>query len=136
MYLIWYAPNVKTSISEEYFKGRRSEAGYADAYKTAARRISMFDDLVHAMDERRLGLKLSKADLARRADLPPTAVRRLFSQQHKNPTLATLVAIADALQTSLSLIPEEVSVELGAQSQAAPTPAGRDHESGTQRRTA
>jgi hypothetical protein len=29
--------------------------------------------------------------------MPPAAVRRLFSQQQKNPTLSTLVAIADAL---------------------------------------
>jgi hypothetical protein len=29
--------------------------------------------------------------------MPPAAVRRLFSQQKKNPKLTTLIAISDAL---------------------------------------
>jgi transcriptional regulator with XRE-family HTH domain len=57
----------------------------------------MFDDVVHSLDSRRVELGLTKAELARRADMPAAAVRRLFSQQQKNPTLSTLIAIADAL---------------------------------------
>jgi transcriptional regulator with XRE-family HTH domain len=57
----------------------------------------MFDDVVHSLDARRVELGFTKAELARRADMPPAAVRRLFSQQQKNPTLTTLMAIADAL---------------------------------------
>lgn len=104
-----YTLKVNPNSAEEYFEGRRAEPGYQEAYDAASRRIAMFDDLVQAMDERRLERGLSKADLARRADLPPTAVRRLFSQQHKNPTLTTLVAIADALETNFSLVPQNES---------------------------
>jgi transcriptional regulator with XRE-family HTH domain len=64
----------------------------------------MFDDLVRSLDTRRQELGLTKADLAQRSKLPPAAVRRLFSQQHKNPTLTTLVAIADALDVRVCAV--------------------------------
>jgi transcriptional regulator with XRE-family HTH domain len=59
--------------------------------------MAMFDDVICSLDARRVEIGLTKAELARRADMPPAAVRRLFSQQQKNPTLTTLIAIADAL---------------------------------------
>jgi len=58
----------------------------------------MFDDVVRSLDARREELGMTKAELARRADMPSAVIRRLFSQQHKNPTLTSLVAIADALE--------------------------------------
>ncbi|MGH9303770.1 MAG: helix-turn-helix domain-containing protein [Acidimicrobiales bacterium] len=70
----------------------------------------MFDDVVRSLDARRLELGLTKADVAARANMPSAAVRRLFSQQQKNPTLVTLVAIADALDLHISVMPrKEVS---------------------------
>lgn len=85
------------TAAEKYLDHRHSDPEYAEAYETASRRVAMFDDVVRALDSRRVDLGLTKAELARRADMPPAAVRRLFSQQQKNPTLSTLVAIADAL---------------------------------------
>ncbi len=48
-------------------------------------------------------LGLSKAELGRRADLAPEAVRRLFSVDSPNPTAITLAALAEALD--LDLVP-------------------------------
>jgi transcriptional regulator with XRE-family HTH domain len=71
----------------------------------------MFDDVVHSLDSRRVEMGLTKAELARRADTPPAAVRRLFSQQQKNPTLSTLVAIADALDLRIKAT-KEVGIQV------------------------
>ena len=49
----------------------------------------------------------AKAELARRAGMPPEAVRRLFSVEGPNPTAATLVALADALDLELVARPAE-----------------------------
>lgn len=49
----------------------------------------------------REALGLSKAELARRAGLPPEAVRRLFTMRSPNPTATTLVALARAMDLDL-----------------------------------
>jgi len=63
---------------------------------------------VEEVDERREALGMTKAELARRADIAPEAVRRLFSADNPNPTIGTLTAIADTL--GLELVPRERQV--------------------------
>ena len=65
------------------------------------------DAVVAALDERRVELEMSKAELARVAGLTPAVVRRLFSTDRPNPTLGTLVALASAM--GLELRPEQRS---------------------------
>jgi DNA-binding phage protein len=89
--------------ADRYFARRASEPGYAEAYDEARRRDAI-DRLVRALDDRREELGLSKAELARRAELAPEAVRRLFSADSPNPTIGTLTALADAL--GLELVPQ------------------------------
>jgi len=89
--------------ADRYFERRASEPGYAEAYDEARRRVDAIDRLVRALDDRREELGLSKAELARRAELAPEAVRRLFSVDSPNPTIGTLTALADAL--GLELVP-------------------------------
>jgi len=93
---------VKTG-AERYFARRAQEPAFADAYDTSRRRIDQIDRLVRALDERRDALGLSKAELARRSEIAPEAVRRLFSAGALNPTIATLTAIADTLGLELVL---------------------------------
>jgi DNA-binding phage protein len=130
------------TAAEERFARLRSDPEYGEAYRAATRRITMFDDVVRSLDARRQELGLTKADLASRASMPAAAVRRLFSQQQKNPTLATLVAIADALDLCISVLPrEDVAERL---STSSPRPLGASVPAteapsrtfGTRRRTA
>lgn len=103
-----YTVTVKPrTAAEKYFERRRANPSYAEAHERALRRVEMFDDMVRSLDARREELGMTKAELARRADMPPAVVRRLFSQQRKNPTLASLVAIADALGMWLCVAPEK-----------------------------
>jgi transcriptional regulator with XRE-family HTH domain len=77
------------------------------AHDAAARRIRHIDDLVRAIDARRVELGWTKAELARRAGMQPEAVRRLFSAEGPNPTAATLVALADVLGLEVVARPVE-----------------------------
>ena len=85
------------SGAERYLAQRAESKEFAGHYDEARRHIDQIDDLVHALDERRNTLGLSKAELARRAGIAPEVIRRLFSANSPNPTIATLTAIADSL---------------------------------------
>ena len=80
--------------AERYLKGRLRDPEYRHAYERSRQRIDQIDRVIRALDDRREELHFSKAELARRAEMPPEAVRRLFSAERPNPTLHTLAAIA------------------------------------------
>ena len=91
--------------AERYLSTLVARPGFAEEYDEARRRIDQIDRLVNALDEQRTALDISKAELARRADLAPEVVRRLFSAENPNPTIGTLTAIADAM--GLEFVPRE-----------------------------
>lgn len=135
-YTVFMGPR---TAAEKHLERQLSDPSYAAAYERASRRIAMFDDVIRSLEARREDLGVTKAELARRADMPPAVVRRLFSQQHKNPTLTSLAAIADALGLKICVAPGEssprLSISAAAQKPAASTsPPSRAY--GTRRRTA
>lgn len=64
-------------------------------------RVRAIDELVRSIDHCREERGLTKAELARKAGLPPEAVRRLFTMRSPNPTATTLVALTRALDLDL-----------------------------------
>lgn len=113
--------------AERYLARRLEDPEYRTAYEQARERIDQIDTVIRALDDRRTELNFTKADLARRAGVKPEAIRRLFSAEKPNPTLATLVALAGALD--LELRPQPRRPRTG-------TTRGRSAASGTRRRTA
>lgn len=109
------------TAAERYLRRRLEDAEYADAYRTARDNIDRVDALVRSIEGRRQELGLTKAELARRAGLKPEAVRRLLSATQPNPTLATLLSIAKALDSSLALMPSRAM--RGAQRKSSATQA-------------
>ena len=91
--------------AERYLRQRMGDPAYRAAYDEARAHIDRIDSVIRALDERRGDLELSKAELARRAGVKPEAIRRLFSAERPNPTLSTLVAVADALDMELRPVP-------------------------------
>jgi hypothetical protein len=87
--------------AERYLAKQQKDPEYRATYDEARRRIDQVGAIVQALDDRREALGLTKAELARRADLAPEAVRRLFSVDSPNPTAITLAALADALEVDL-----------------------------------
>ena len=94
--------------AERYLGQRRRSPEYEQSYEAARRRVEQIDSIIRVLDQRRCNLELSKAELARRADLRPEVIRRLFSAESPNPTLSTLVALAEALDMELAAEPLEV----------------------------
>lgn len=90
--------------AERYFADRMKNPSYADAYGRARARVAFVDELMQSLDEERRARNLTKAELARRAGLKPEAVRRLFSHTPVNPTLATLCALANALDVEVRVV--------------------------------
>ena len=93
--------------AERYFAERRKAPEFEVAYQAARRRTSQIDAIIRELDHRRSSLNLTKAEVARRADLRPEVVRRLLSAENPNPTLATLAAVADALEMEVALMPRK-----------------------------
>ncbi len=91
--------------AEKYFADRMLDPAHRVEHAAATKRIRNTDAIVRALDQKREANGLSKAELARRADLPPEAVRRLFSANCVNPTLGTITALAGALNVELVLQP-------------------------------
>lgn len=89
--------------AERYFAERMKNPEYRAAYDESSKRILAVDQVVRALEEQREIHGITKAELARRAGLPPEAVRRLFSSKSANPTLATVTALADALEVDVVL---------------------------------
>lgn len=98
--------------AERYFAEQKRDPEYRALYEEARRRIDQVDNLVRSLDARREALGLSKAELARRADLAPELVRRLFSVEAPNPTATTLASLALALDLDLVVAPCEAAAAI------------------------
>lgn len=74
-------------------------------------RIATIDSVMNALESARTTLGLSKAELARAVQVEPAAMRRMFSVEQPNPTLATLSQIAAALGMRVTLEPFDTADE-------------------------
>lgn len=90
--------------AQRYFTERAAKSvEYQEALDKARARISTIDGVMHALDDHRKALGLSKAELARRAGMRPEVVRRLLGGGPANPTLATVVSLACALSLEIKV---------------------------------
>jgi DNA-binding phage protein len=93
--------------AERYFTEQQRDPEYRRAYTAARARIARTDALVRSLDERRVARGLTKAALARAAGVQPEVVRRLFTMDSPNPTAATLLALAEALDLEVVARPKK-----------------------------
>ena len=120
--------------AERYLAERLRDPEYRVAYESVRDRIARIDSMIRAFDARREELALSKAELARRAGIKPEAVRRLFSSERQNPTLITVLALAEALELDVVPVPRKVTSRTGRP--PSHTPTTRSGTSETRRQTA
>lgn len=79
------------------------------AYEPELAHIRAVDRIVNALDAARVDLGVSKAEVARKLSMDPSALRRLLTSDDANPTLRTVAAIADAVGLQIKLVPKEAS---------------------------
>lgn len=97
--------NPPRTAFDKYFARRMKDAAFASAYRRERAVIDSTDALIRTLDKARLLAGVSKADLARQIAARPEIVRRLFTADDANPTLATVLKLADALGFHLELVP-------------------------------
>jgi transcriptional regulator with XRE-family HTH domain len=74
--------------------------------------ITTIDTIVNELDALRTERGITKAELARTIGKLPASVRRLFTAP-ANPELSTLVAIADALEADVLIVPRRPPATVG-----------------------
>jgi nucleotide-binding universal stress UspA family protein len=77
---------------------------YRAEFERQSRAIQAIDAIVNELDALRVEHDYSKAELARMIDKNPASVRRLLTAVG-NPELGTIVALADALDADVIVVP-------------------------------
>jgi transcriptional regulator with XRE-family HTH domain len=93
-----------TAAFHEYFRKQMRTPEFAKAYRDATSEIEAVDRVMRRLEKARLKVRLTKAELARRADVPQESVRRLFTARRSNPTLQTIVRLARVLGLRVELM--------------------------------
>lgn len=99
-------------LSEESHHDRRlarrlaGDPEFREEFKRQQRTIAAIDGIVNQLDSLRETHRFSKAELARRIDKNPASIRRLLTAA-TNPELSTIVAVADALDADLVVVPRK-----------------------------
>lgn len=89
---------------DEFFDEQMSNPAFAEAYREARAEIDSVDAFMRAMESARVVRKMSKADLARVSRLQPQTVRRLFTDENANPTIATVFSILRPMGLGLQIV--------------------------------
>ena len=93
------------SYHDRYLVQRLADPDFRRAFERARAEINAVDAIVNQLDELRAKHGMSKAEFAREINKNPSSVRRLLTLEGANPELRTVVAMANALDADLRLVP-------------------------------
>ena len=99
-------PAQDTSYHDRRLVRRLEDPAFLAEYERQRREIDALDAIVRELDALREQAGMSKADLARAIDKNPASVRRLLTAP-VNPELRTVVAMAEALDADIVLVPRK-----------------------------
>ena len=105
---------------DSYFDKRMQDSAFADEYAKASTEVATIDRLVRLLDATRVAADMPKAELARRMSAKPEIVRRLFTVASPNPTMATVLRVADALGLTLQLVPKRAPIRAAGRPRRSP----------------
>ena len=94
------------SLHERRRAQRMADPEFRASYERATREIEQTDRVIRALDELRVDLGISKAELARRINRNASSIRRLFTASSARPELPLIAAIADALGAEVRVVPK------------------------------
>jgi len=100
----------KPTRKPTYFERMRAEIDADPVRRERAaafrRQIDMVNELMWAIDDQRIELGMSKAELARRVDRDASSIRRLFSTGG-NPEITFVAALAEAVGLRVVAVPRD-----------------------------
>src|ERR1700761_6308486 len=97
--------SLDTSLHSQLHAEWMKDPEYRDAYERAARQTAQIDAVINTLDVLRADVGMSKAELARRVGRNASSVRRLFTASGARPELPLIVALADALDAEVRIVP-------------------------------
>jgi len=97
------AKQLDASYHDRYVAKRLEDPEFRAEYERQRRVIGVIDAIVNRLDALRVERSCREADLARGIGKHPASVRRLLTAKG-NPELATVVAIADALESEVVVV--------------------------------
>jgi DNA-binding phage protein len=95
-----------TTLHDRWLKEQLQDPEFRAEYERERREIAVIDAIVNALDDLRAEHGLSKAELAREIGKNPASIRRLLTAPG-NPELRTIVAVADALDAEIRVVPRK-----------------------------
>ena len=105
MRVVTYKLRMPKTGFDKFFAGQMSKRSFAKKYASARTQIDAVDRIIRTLDDARVQLGVTKAQLARGISAKPEIVRRLFTSKAPNPTLSTILKVAAALGYRLQLVP-------------------------------
>lgn len=96
---------------DRYFDERMKDPSFAEGYARERQAVDQVDLLIRQLEEARLNLGVSKAELARRIGKLPVVVRRLLTKKGANPTLMMAVKLGSVVGLKLGYLPAEPPVQ-------------------------
>jgi ribosome-binding protein aMBF1 (putative translation factor) len=105
------AQALDTSLHERRRAERMRDPEFRAAHEQAAGAIAQTDHIIRTLDELRVEMGVSKAELARRIDRNASSIRRLFTAQQARPELPLIAEIAEALGLRIAVVPESAEAK-------------------------
>lgn len=98
-----------TDYADDYLAERLRDPEFREAYERTRREIAIVDELVSRLEALRDDRGMTKASLARAIGKNPAVIRRLLTASG-NPELKTFVALANALDADVVLVPRNKGI--------------------------
>jgi DNA-binding phage protein len=102
---------VDTGLHERRRAERMRDPEFRAAYEQAAGAIAQTDYIIRTLDELRVEMGVSKAELARRIDRNASSIRRLFTAHQARPEFPLIAEIAEALGLRIAIVPESAEAK-------------------------
>jgi DNA-binding phage protein len=110
-------PPTTASFHDRLLTDRMKDPEFRAEFERASREIKAIDAIVNELDSLRATHGMTKAELAREIGKNPASVRRLFTAP-SNPELRTVIAMADALDADVVVVPRSRRRKRGSRTQA------------------
>ena len=114
---------------DKFFDEQMADGEFREGYEKIRSEIDAVDALVRALDDARVEVGVSKAELARQISAEPAAIRRLFTAKRANPTLATFAKLVEALGYEVLLTPKAPTPRTAAAQKKGPKKGARSKRS-------